>query len=217
MILDKRETGFLSLPVFLFCFVGFKRRTFGCCVNTVDKLDKIIKGCIKNDRKSQFLLYDHCFDSMMSICIRYEKDQDMAMEILNAAFMKILRSLNSYKKDFPFKPWYTRITVNEAIDFYRKKNRRMQVVRGGTGKEKDVYGEESGQDWIEDEYLENMLKLLKESERTVFNLYAIDGYSHREISELLDISERSSIRHLGNARDKLQEMLRVKNTGIKKA
>lgn len=165
------------------------------------------------------MLYEYCFDGMMSICIRYDKDQDQAMETLNLAFLKVLKSLDSYNSKLPFKPWYTRITINEAIDSYRKKMRRMQVIRNEAVDENQngTKTEYMDHEWIEDEYLESILQHLKESERTVFNLYAIDGYSHREISELLDISERSSIRHLGSAREKLQQMIKMKNTGIRKA
>ena len=181
---------------------------------------KVINGCLKNDRKAQFRLYEYCFDQMMGICIRYEKDQDAALEILNLAFIKILKKLDTYNPEFPFTPWYKKIAVNEAIDAYRKKRRRLEVFDNdseGIENLTVVHGGSEDADWIETEYLEHLMESLKEEERTVFNLYAIDGYSHREVAEKLGISERSSIRHLAGARKKLQSLLTNNEFGMKKA
>lgn len=169
---------------------------------------KIIQGCLRNERKAQFQLYDHVFNYMMSICIRYEPDQEKAIEVLNNAFMKIITNLSSYEMRYPLLPWVKRITVNEAIDHYRKESRRLQVVSNEDLSESNESGAMADEDdWVENEFLDHMLQSLKEEERAVFNLYVVDGYSHKEIAEMLEMSERSSIRHLGNARKKLQEML----------
>lgn len=184
----------------------------------VKDIGKIIQGCLKNDRKSQFLLYDYCFDCMMSICLRYEKDRDLAMEILNAAFIKVLKTLNSYDASCPLKPWVRRITLNEAIDSFRKKQRRREVFEQDGepeyGRQMQMPGSEH---WVESQYLQHLLHSLKENEKVVFNLFAIDGYSHKEIGEFLGITERSSIRHLTNARRKLQDQLAASEMRIKKA
>ncbi len=155
---------------------------------------------------------------MMSICVRYEKDEEMALEILNTAFMKVLKKLSTYQSKFPFDPWFKRITVNQAIDSYRKKTRRMELFENGVEDlENQSLNDESGTEWIEKEYLDHILKKLKKIEQVVFNLYAVDGYSHKEIAEELDMSERSSIRHLSSARRKLQEMLPNDEIGLRKA
>lgn len=180
----------------------------------------IIHGCLNNNRKAQFLLYDYCFDNMMSICVRYEKDQDDALEILSLAFIKVLKKLDTYNSEYPFTPWFKKITVNEAIDAYRRKKRRLEIFENedeNFENLKVVHSSTEDNSWIEAEYLEYLMDSLKESERTVFNLYAIDGYSHREIAETLSISERSSIRHLASARKKLQSLLANNESGIKKA
>ncbi|MGB0176076.1 MAG: RNA polymerase sigma factor [Owenweeksia sp.] len=179
---------------------------------------EIIQGCLKNDRRSQFQLYDYCFNPMMSICIRYERDEEMALEILNLAFIKVLKKLDTYEPKFPFDPWFKRITVNEAIDSYRRKARRMELFDNGV-EDLENHGPEdgSGMEWVEREYLEHILKKLKKIEQIVFNLYAVDGYSHKEIAEELDMSERSSIRHLASARRKLQDMLPKDEIGLRKA
>lgn len=157
---------------------------------------------------------------MMGICVRYEKDQDGALEILNLAFIKVLKKLDTYNPEYPFTPWFKRITVNEAIDAYRKKRRRQEIFdeeSEGIENLTVVHNDTDGSDWIEAEYLEHLMDTLKEEEKTVFNLYALDGYAHKEIAEILKISERSSIRHLAGARKKLQAQLSNNEFGMKKA
>ena len=155
---------------------------------------------------------------MMSICMRYEKDEEMALETLNLAFIKILKKLHTYEPKFPFDPWFKRITVNQAIDSYRKKVRRMELFETGVDDlENQSSTHEADTEWVEKEYLEHILQSLKKVEQVVFNLYAVDGYSHKEIAETLDMSERSSIRHLASARRKLQEMLPNGEIGLRKA
>lgn len=190
----------------------------------VKDISEIIEGCLKNDRRSQFMLYDYCFDGMMGICMRYEKDETRALEVLNGAFIKVLKNLDSFDNSLAFKPWCNRLTVNEAIDKFREKTRRREIFDQDQDQDQEGLENFSGAaesqatlDWEETEYLENLLNNLKESEKTVFNLFAIDGYSHKEIAAVLGITERSSIRHLTNARKKLQEMLPQKEFGTKKA
>lgn len=186
----------------------------------VKDISEIIQGCLENDRRSQFMLYDYCFDSMMGICMRYEKDETRALETLNSAFIKVLKNLNSYDTDLAFMPWCSRLTVNEAIDKYRQKARRREVFNDDKDNLENLAESRSttvANDWEEAEYLESLLERLKESEKTVFNLFAMDGFSHKEIASQLGITERSSIRHLTNARRKLQELIPAKEFGSKRA
>lgn len=165
-------------------------------------------------------MYDYCFDCMMSVCIRYEKDEDSAMEVLNLAFIKVLKNLPGYETKYPLKPWVRKITLNMAIDKYREKVRKREIFEewDETGMEQEIHREEGqGLEWVESEYLQHLLAKLKETERTVFNLFAIDGYSHKEIGERLKMTERSSIRHLTNARRKLQEHFTTSEPGMKRA
>ncbi len=184
------------------------------------KNNRIIEGCIKNDRRSQNELYNQFFDVMMSICMRYCKDEDLAMETLNLAFMKVLKNLESYNSKYELKPWIAKITANEAIDAYRKKIRRREFIDENEDELENVSADFDSADshgWEEAEYLEHLMECLKDSEKMVFNLYAVDGFSHKEIGDMMGITERSSIRHLTNARRKLQERLPAPELGIKKA
>ena len=157
---------------------------------------------------------------MMGICMRYCKNEDLAMETLNMAFLKVLKNLDSYDSEFDLEPWIARITVNEAIDAYRKKVRRREFIDENEDEVENMAGHSQSNDsleWEESEYLQHLLEGLKENEKVVFNLYAIDGYSHKEIGEMMGITERSSIRHLTNARRKLQEMIPAPEFRIRKA
>ncbi len=165
-------------------------------------------------------MYDYCFDCMMSICRRYEKDDDSAMDILNQAFIKVLKNLGGYESKYPLKPWLRKITLNVAIDKYRQKVRKREVFEDWddeTPYEDTNQGTLHGLEWVESDYLQHLLSSLKDAERTVFNLFAVDGFSHKEIGEMMEITERSSIRHLTNARRKLQEHLKSSEKGMKKA
>src|SRR6476661_7144732 len=170
---------------------------------------ELIALCIKQDRKAEYELYRLAYSYLMSICMRYSKDKDTASEILNMGYLKILRNLNSYKPEIPFKAWIRRIMVNTLIDEYRKNKRE---------KEKVTYVEEYYDNVDYSEVNEALSKIncsqifehvnqLPEATKKVFNLFVIDGYSHKEIGELLDISEGTSKWHLNAARQKLKELI----------
>lgn len=170
---------------------------------------QLIALCIKQDRKAEYELYKVTYSYLMSICMRYSKDKDTASESLNMGFLKILKNLGTYKPEIPFKAWIRRVMVNTLIDEYRKNKRE---------KEKVTYVEEyyDSSDFsdvnealsrINYNQLLTQINLLPEATKKVFNLFAIDGYSHKEIGELLSISEGTSKWHLNAARQKLKEYI----------
>lgn len=176
----------------------------------------LIALCIKRDRKAEYELYKQSYSYLMSICMRYSRDKDTASEMLNTAYLKILNSLTTYKPEIPFKSWIRRIMVNTLIDEYRRNKRE---------KEKVSYVEEyfDNSDFSEvNEALSRIncqqileqINRLPEATRKVFNLFAIDGFSHKEIAEMLDISEGTSKWHLNAARQKLKEY--IENTVLTK-
>jgi RNA polymerase sigma-70 factor (ECF subfamily) len=178
---------------------------------------QLIALCIKQDRKAEYELYKLTYSYLMGICMRYSKDKDMASESLNTGFLKILKSLSSYKPEVPFKAWIRRVMVNTLIDDYRKNKRN---------REKLTYVEEyyDSSDFsdvnealsrINYKQLLVQINLLPEATKKVFNLFAIDGYSHKEIGEMLTISEGTSKWHLNAARQKLKEY--IENSVLTKA
>jgi RNA polymerase sigma factor (sigma-70 family) len=170
---------------------------------------QLIASCIQHDRKAEYELYRLAYGYLMSICMRYSKDRDTASEMLNVGYLKILNNLSAYKPEVPFKAWIRRIMVNTLIDEYRRSKRE---------KEKVTYVEEyfDSSDFSEvNEALSRInckqilehINRLPEATKKVFNLFVIDGFSHREIAKLLEISEGTSKWHLNAARQKLKEMI----------
>lgn len=170
---------------------------------------QLIALCIKQDRKAEYELYKLTYSYLMGICMRYSKDKDSASESLNMGFLKILKNLTTYKPEIPFKSWIRRVMVNTLIDEYRKNKREREKV---------TYVEEyyDSSDFSEvNEALSRInynqllvqINLLPEATKKVFNLFAIDGYSHKEIGEMLMISEGTSKWHLNAARQKLKEYI----------
>lgn len=170
---------------------------------------QLIALCIKHDRKAEYELYRISYSYLLSICLRYSRDKDSAVEALNAGFLKILNNLSSYRPEVPYKAWIRRIMVNTLIDEYRKKKRESENV---------TYVEEyyDNSDFSEvNEALSRIgcrqifeeVNKLPEATRKVFNLYVIDGYSHKEIGQMLNVSEGTSKWHLNAARQKLKTFI----------
>jgi RNA polymerase sigma factor (sigma-70 family) len=173
---------------------------------------EIIEGCKRFDRRSEFKLYEICYPYLMGIAYRYPYDSGDKTAAVNGAFLKILKNLPQYLDHFPFTAWIRKIMINTLIDEYRKnkkENDNHVPIHGE--KEMALNGIHIGIDESQAQYdVEELLILvqgLQPTTATVFNLFVLDGYSHREISEMLEISEAASKWHLFTARKQLQEKL----------
>jgi RNA polymerase sigma factor (sigma-70 family) len=175
----------------------------------MDIQPQLIALCIKQDRKAEYELYKKCYSYLMNICTRYSKDKDSASEALNAGYLKILKNLASYKPEIPFRVWIRRIMINTLIDEYRKNKREREKI----SYVEQYYDNSDFSEVNEAMSRINCSDLLEEINRLplatkkVFNLFAIDGYSHKEIGEMLEISEGTSKWHLNSARQKLKEYI----------
>ena len=184
------------------------------------EIDKdIISGCNKSDRRSQFKLYELCYPYMMSIALRYQQSQDGAASAVNIAFLKVLNNISQYKIDLSFKAWIRRIMVNTLIDEYRKIKSRVQE------KSTNQYEQEMSVNGIHVDYNDaesnlNVEQLVAYIHRlnpmtsNVFNLYVMDGYAHKDIADLLEITESASKWHLFTARKQLQDMVMIANNNM---
>ena len=166
---------------------------------------ELINGCLKRDRTAQKRLYDTFSSKMYALCCRYVKDSMEAEDVLVTAFTKILDRIDQYKGEGSFEGWIRRVVVNEALTWLRR-NRSMYVETEleAADREPDYQRLE---DHLQAEDLLNMIQELPSGYRIVFNLYAIDGYSHKEIAEQLSISENTSKSQLSRARVHLQKLL----------
>lgn len=148
----------------------------------------------------------------MPICFKYYRDEEQARASLNMAFLKVVTKLDTLGEAVPFEAWAKRITLNVIIDDFRKnKKYKEKVTTRETDRELDYYTTTSSQNEsitsFEMEKLSGMIDKLPEISRKVFDLYIIQGYSHREIGEILDISNGTSKWHLSNARKILRGMI----------
>jgi RNA polymerase sigma factor (sigma-70 family) len=169
------------------------------------KEDELIKGCLRRDSNAQRQLYDTFSSKMYSICYRYVKDSMEAEDILVTAFMKVFDKIGQFKSEGSFEGWIRRIVVNEALTYLRRhRSMYLETELEQADREPD-YSMLS--DHLEAEDLLNMIKELPTGYRIVFNMYAIDGYSHKEIADHLGISENTSKSQLSRARTYLQKIL----------
>ena len=177
----------------------------------MDVTSDILNACKRDDRKAIQFLYEHCFKKLMPICYRYHNNEEDARSSLNIGFMKILNGLETVDEDLNFSAWSKRIMVNTLIDEYRKKKNYLSHISAKeTERELDFHAESSVNEAESDLGYETLLKLinqLPEISRKVFNLYIIDGFNHKEIGDLLGISEGTSKWHLSTARKILREKL----------
>ena len=170
---------------------------------------ELIRLVLKKDRKSQITFYKLCFNTLMSVAVRYKKNEEEAAELVNNAFLKIINNLNKKKKNVPFEAWIRRIILNEVIDDFRKNKRRNEIFSHKENIEN--YNDSVINDvesTIEEERLSMMLMKLPKATRNVFNLCAIDGYSHKEIAEMLNITVETSKWHVKQARKTLKELIK---------
>lgn len=163
---------------------------------------KIIEGCKRNEQKWQEALYRKYYSYGMSIALRYARLRDEAAEILNDCFMKVFDNIGQFNTAQPFKAWFRRILVNTSIDHYRKNLRLQHAAQIDEARHL-----ESLNDTVELLSAEEILQLLDtlpEIYRITFNLYEIEGYSHKEIGELLGVNESTSRSTLTRAKKMLR-------------
>jgi RNA polymerase sigma-70 factor (ECF subfamily) len=171
------------------------------------ELQRIIDGCIEQDRHSQELLYKKLYGFAMNICLRYADNKYEASDVLNEGFFKAFTNIEKYDKSWPFKAWLSKIMYNASIDYYRTNLKWSQLV--GMDKSDIKINETSVEHKLDYEDLLSIIQRLPPTYRIVFNLYAIDGYSHEEIAEMIGITASTSRSNLHKARLKLQQMLSV--------
>ena len=169
------------------------------------KEEALIQGCMQRERVAQKHLYEFYSSKMYAICYRYVRNPMEAEDILVMAFTKVFDKIEQFKSEGSFEGWIRRIVVNEALTHLRR-NRTMylETELEKADREPD-YNQLS--DHLEAEDLMNMIQEMPAGYRVVFNMYAIDGYSHKEIAEALGISENTSKSQLSRARTYLQKVL----------
>lgn len=167
--------------------------------------DKLVKGCLKGDRSAQRVLYERYSGKFLAICIRYLKDREHAEDVMIESFMKIFEKLPQYESRGSFEGWMKRIVVTQALMTLRSNRHLMMEVHVEEDHEYEHFHHESTD--LEADELRELVESLPVGYRTVFNLYAIEGYAHQEIADLLGITESTSKSQLNRARNTLKEKI----------
>ncbi len=170
--------------------------------------DDLVQACIRQERWAQQRVYEDHYGKMMSICLRYATQEEEAQDMLHEGFIKVFRYIGRYKPGTSIQAWIRTIIVNTCIDHYRRNQRhRSEQIDESSILQSDVV---SALDMLSAEEILEQVQKLTHSYRIVFNLYVLEGYSHKEIGELLEITESTSRSNLVKARLKLQAALNQK-------
>jgi RNA polymerase sigma-70 factor (ECF subfamily) len=162
----------------------------------------LIEGCIRNDRRAQESLYKQYCQAMLALCVSYTKNEEDAVEVLQDGFLKIFQQISKFdSQKSTLYTWMRTVVLRTAIDFLRKRNVQPKAVEWDEAHDSSIDAE-AIQKMSSQEIL-HMLHRLTETTRAVFNLYVNEGYTHKEIGELLNISEGTSKWHLSEARKSL--------------
>jgi RNA polymerase sigma-70 factor (ECF subfamily) len=181
-------------------------------VENKEQLKEIIEGCLRNDRRSQEAIFKLFYGKMMVVCMRYTNDKDTAQEVLQEGFMKVFEKLGAFDYKGSFEGWVRRIVANTAIDSIRRSKKNPILTDndndfkiGGENPMEEQETIELGE--IKAEMAMEAIQKLSPAYRTVFNLYVLEEYSHKEIAEMLGISEGTSKSNLAKAKMNLQKIL----------
>lgn len=172
---------------------------------------QLIKGCIKGDIQARGELYAKYAPKMMSICLRYVRDRSIAEDLLQDGFIRLFERIHTYKGEGSFEGWMRKIFVNKALEYIRRK----KLLSYGTEFESaSLFVENDNVSAIELISADELMQCITDLPvgfRTVFNMFAIEGYSHAEIAKQLGIKEGTSRSQYARARIILQEKIKVLN------
>lgn len=175
-------------------------------------LKELLAGCKQQDRKSQEKLYHEFSGKFFTLCLKYSTDYEQAKDNLQEGFIKIFTNISQYKGKGTFEGWMTRIMINTALKGYHKNASTLLSINEEILEEPEVEIEENE---LPVDFLIQIIQELPERYRLVFNLYVMDGYSHQEIADLLNISVGTSKSNLARARIKLKEKIESRDEQIK--
>jgi RNA polymerase sigma-70 factor (ECF subfamily) len=179
-------------------------------------LQALIDGCLKGDRRSQQAIHKMFYGKMKAVCMRYTRDSDQAMDVLQEGFLKVFNNLEKYTGVGTFEGWMRRIMVNLSIDRYRRLKHDLILLGEQNnienwGGETDDESEDSGENEeiydITPEQIIDAMQQLTPAYRTVFNLYVYEDYTHQDIAEALGISVGTSKSNYAKAKKNMKKLL----------
>jgi RNA polymerase sigma factor (sigma-70 family) len=168
--------------------------------------EDILRGCKKKKRQYQEILYRKYARKMYGICLSYSGDRDLAQDILQDAFVKIFKKIKDFKKEGSLEGWMSRIVSNTAIDHLRKRTREHKYITDKEEVREEIYEPDAIENMKAQDVLDLVAKL-PDGARMIFNLYALEGYTHKEIAAKLNIAEGTSKSQFNRARKMLMSLL----------
>lgn len=171
-------------------------------------LDKLIKNCINQDAQAQSQLYKQFASKLFSLCLKYSKNYAEAEDNLHDAFITVFSKIEQYKNKGSFEGWLKRIAINTSLQRYRQDVGVYDIINEGNIEDVSVDYNDNN---VNIDFLLNIIQELPDRYRLVFNLYVLDGYSHVEISELINISTGTSKSNLARARRILKDKIEAYN------
>lgn len=180
---------------------------------------ELITACINKEQRAEYELYERTYSYLMSICLRYVRSEEEAREMFNIGFFRILSNLKKYELNTSFKSWINKVMVNVLIDEYRKEKKHynnIEYVENYAAMEEhaEVNGALANMDVKQ---INDLILQLPPVSQKVFNMYVIDGFSHKEIADTLGMSDGTSRWHLSFSKQRLKEMIQKINSPIKMA
>lgn len=166
---------------------------------------ELVKGCVREDRRCQQELFLRYSGKMLAVCLRYTRHRMEAEDILQDAFIKVFDNISKFEFKGSFEGWIRRIVINTALKNYSKKSFKQEQI--GLENQPELPLEPEIYNTLQEEELLRLISRLPDGYRVVFNLYAVEGYSHKEIADLLGIQESTSRSQLVKARKMLQGMI----------
>jgi len=175
---------------------------------------ELLEGCLKEDRRFQKELYDRYSSKLLAVCCRYCRNREEAQDVLHEGFIKAIKNLHRFEGKGSFEGWLRRIMVNASLENFRKTKYLVAVedIQEAESQQTDSVAVEQ----MSAKELLSMVQALPAGFRIVFNLYAIEGFSHKEISEQLGISVGTSKSQLSRARASLQNMIKKVDSEVYK-
>jgi len=168
-------------------------------------IEDLVERCKANERKAQEMLYKQFASKMLGVCMRYAADKMEAEDMLQNGFIRVFQKLADFRGEGSFEGWIRRIMVHSSIEYYRKHHKMLQVADLDEHNEPSVNATAMANLGAKD--LMALIQRLSPGYRMVFNLYAIEGYSHREIGEIMGVTEGASKSQLSRARAILKEQI----------
>ena len=163
---------------------------------------KLIQACLNEEEAAQKLLYDTYSPKMYFVCLRYARHDLEAQDMLQDGFIKVFDNLTSFKSNGSFEGWIRRIMVNTSLNYCRKSSFKQENI--GIEDYQDKVVDPKAISALSEQELLNIIQQLPDGYRMVFNLYVIEGYSHKEIAELLEFTESTSRSQLAKAKKWIQ-------------